>query len=183
MSLCQEHFIKFFQKFLETKTGQKVLRKARKAKRWKKRHGKRIRLKRGQKALQKARETENKAKLEGVLDILRWSLTVKRAISNALSFEYEKTVTVTREEPILSASARGASQGFDNPFAWAHIFQSPIEHMYYLADYYYFFELDDDSTWRGGTNGVSFRVTSTMETSGGKVVLDAYPSFRFSTPK
>ncbi len=62
MSLCQEHFIKFFQKFLETKTGQKVLRKARKAKRWKKRHGKRIRLKRGQKALQKARKTENKAK-------------------------------------------------------------------------------------------------------------------------
>lgn len=127
-------------------------------------------------------ETENKAKLEGVLDILRWSLTVKRTISNALSFEYEKTVTVTREEPILSTGVHGASQGYDDPFVWAHIFQSPIKHLYYLSDYYYFFELDDDSTWRGGTNGVSFRVMSTMETSGGSVVLDAYPSFRFSTP-
>lgn len=127
-------------------------------------------------------EAENKAKLEGVLDILRWSLTVKRTISNVLSFQYEKTVTVSREEPILSTGIHRASQGYDNPFSWAHIFQSPIEHMYYLADYYYFFELDDDSTWRGGTNGVSFRVRSTMETSAGNVVLDAYPSFRFSTP-
>ena len=127
-------------------------------------------------------ETENKAKLEGVLDILRWSLTVKRTISNVLSFQYEKTMTVSREEPVLATGVRSANQGYDNPFIWAHIFQSPIEHMYYLADYYYFFELDDDSTWRGGTNGVSFRVRSTMTTSGGNVVLDAYPSFRFSTP-
>ena len=34
----------------------------------------------------------------------------------------------------------------------------------------------------GRTFGVSFRVTSTMEASGGKVMLDAYPSFRLSTP-